>query len=188
MSNWLCANLQTRPNRIEQRKNRAVPQSGSSGGRIRVNRNPALTSAQISLQPALNPIELATMSPKRVQAFRRLQVSARHLIKNFDHLNQLRDHWINKIEPVQPVELSASLKNPLNWSVGEVASFVSQLPNCSMIGQTFIQHDIDGIAFLSLRRSDMVDIMGLSLGTAIKVFNRILFLREECNAHYIKYA
>lgn len=152
-----------------------------------MNRNPALSTTQISLQPMLNPIELATMSPQRAELFHRLQVSAKFLLKNVDSLSQLRDHWLNKMEPLQPIQMSTSIKNPLNWSADEVANFVSQLPNCSMIGQVFIQHDIDGIAFLSLRQNDMVDIMGLSLGTAIKVFNRILFLREECNAHYIQY-
>lgn len=81
----------------------------------------------------------------------------------------------------------AAAKNPLNWTKEEVAQFVSQLPNCSTLGSVFIGNDIDGFAFLALRKRDMIDVMGLSTGAAIKVFNRIVLLREECNTHYIRY-
>lgn len=84
-------------------------------------------------------------------------------------------------------QIIAAAKNPLNWTKEEVAKFVSQLPNCSTLGSIFIENDIDGFAFLALRKCDMIDVMGLSTGAAIKVFNRIMLLREECNTHYIRY-
>lgn len=188
MSNWSSASVIQK--RVEC-QSPSIPQSSSSvSSRSQVNYNPALNSTQTSLQSFFSPIQLTTMSPKQVELFRRLQVSAKILSENFNSLTKLRDHWINKMEPVRPIQISTSFKNPLNWSVTEVAIFVSQLPNCSisMTGQVFIEHEIDGVAFLSLRQNDMVEIMGLSLGTALKVFNRILFLREECNAHYIQHA
>lgn len=69
----------------------------------------------------------------------------------------------------------------------EVANFVAQLPNSTDLARVFVDHEIDGLAFLALRQNDMTNYMGLSLGAAIKVFNRIVWLRGECNAKYIKY-
>lgn len=141
----------------------------------------------LSLQPLLNPTELANMLPKDVEMFRRLQVSTKFLLENAEALSQQHNKWLDKIQPLTSVRVDASVKNPLNWSMERVASFVSSLPNCSQLGPIFVEHEIDGLAFLSLRQADLTDIMGLSLGSAIKVFNRIMFLREECNTHYIHY-
>lgn len=189
ISNWTSIEQSLkRPNRIERKNRPIVVQNSTSGGRTRINYNPALSSTQVSLQPFLNPAELGTMSTKDVEIFRRLQVSAKFLLGNFSNLTKLRENWINKLPSLRSVQISAAAKNPLNWSVQEVAQFVSQLPNCSTVGQAFAEHDIDGVAFLALQQNDMIKVMGLSLGTAIKVFNRILILREECNAHYIDYA
>lgn len=158
-----------------------------AGPSRKVSVNPAFEKVQVSLQPTLNPAELAAMSSKDVEIFRRLQVSASFLLENRKALSELRDQWMDRLKPLRPIQVLASLKNPLNWSKEEVAKFVSQLPNCSTLGPIFMENDIDGLAFLSLRQSDMIDIMGLSTGAAIKVFNRIMLLREECNAHYIRY-
>lgn len=140
-----------------------------------------------SLKTFLNPPELASMSPKDVALYRRLQVATRHLIDNSANLSILHDQWLEKLQPIASVQIQASIKNPLNWSVAEVADFVSQLPKCTQLGDIFVEHEIDGLAFLSLRQSDMTKRMGMSLGAAIKVFNRIVLLREECNAKYIQY-
>lgn len=149
--------------------------------------NPAFEKVKISLQPTLNPAELAAMSSKEVEIFRRLQVSARFLLGNQKDLATMRDRWVDRLQPLRLVQIDAAAKNPLNWSKEEVANFVSKLPNSSTLGNVFLENEIDGLAFLSLRQDDMVDIMGLSIGSAIKVFNRIVALREECNAHYIRY-
>lgn len=177
-----------RPSRVD-RKHKAINTAFNigAGPSRKVSVNPAFEKVQVSLQPTLNPTELAAMSSKDVEIFRRLQVSANFLLENQKFIAEVRDRWIERMKPLRPVQVLAAAKNPLNWTTEEVAAFVSQLPNCSMLGTTFSEHEIDGVAFLSLRQDDMVDIMGLSIGSAIKVFNRIVFLREECNAHYIRY-
>lgn len=116
-----------------------------------------------------------------------MQVSSQFLLENHKVLSELREQWIDRLKPLRPVQVLVAAKNPLNWTKEEVAAFVSQLPNCSLLGSTFLENEIDGLAFLSLRQSDMIDIMGLTMGSAIKVFNRIVLLREECNTHYIRY-
>lgn len=145
------------------------------------------TKTQLSLQPLLNPAELAGMAPKDVEMFRRLQVSTSFLLSNAQKLSKEHNKWLNRIEPLKKAQISAARKNPLNWTIDEVVEFVTSLPNCSMVGTIFREHEIDGLAFLALRQNDMIDIMGLSLGSAIKIFNRIIWLREDCNAHYIRY-
>lgn len=187
-TNWTTLLSDILPNRVD-RKHKTVNSAFNigAGPSRKVSVNPAFEKVQVSLQPTLNPAELAAMSSKDVEIFRRLQVSASFLLENRKTLSELRDQWIDRLKPIRPVQVLAAAKNPLNWSKEEVAKFVSQLPNCPTLGSIFIENDIDGLAFLSLRQSDMIDIMGLSMGTALKVFNRIMLLREECNTHFIRY-
>lgn len=189
--NWQLDVRNLRPNRIE-RKNRTASINnsfniGAPACRTRISHNPVIQNTHVSLQTLFNPTELATMRPKDIEMYRRLQVSTKFLLDNIENLSKLRNQWLEKLQPLKFIQLSAATKNPLNWSIDEVSNFVSQLPNCSMLGTIFVEHEIDGMAFLSLRQNDMINKMGLSLGSAIKVFNRIIYLREDCNTHYIKY-
>lgn len=154
---------------------------------IRKEGVPPKTNTTPLLRVLLDPPELQTMKPNEAQLYRRLQVATRHLLSNSANLSILHDKWLEKLQPLKPVQVLADRKNPLNWTIREVADFVSKLPNCLPLGRVFVDHEIDGLAFLSLRQSDMTNRMGLSLGAAIKVFNRIVLLREECNVKYIKY-
>lgn len=184
--NWSTPDSEMRPNRVEFKTINKAFNVGAGPSR-KVSVNPAFEKVQISLQRTLNPAELAAMSSKDAEIFRRLQVSASFLLENQKTLSDIRDKWIDRLQPLRSVHVLAAAKNPLNWSKEEVAAFVSQLPNCGSIGAKFIENEIDGLAFLSLRQSDMIDIMELSVGAAIKVFNRIMLLREECNTQYIRY-
>lgn len=134
-----------------------------------------------------NPPELADMKPIHVEAYRRLQVNSRHVINKLNNISSKRDKWLEKLKPMHCVEISGDIKNPLKWTIEEVAKFVSNLPNCVQAGRIFTEHEIDGLAFLQLRRDDMTNRMGLSLGVAIKIFSRIGQLREECNVKFIQY-
>ncbi|XP_031634280.1 uncharacterized protein LOC116347709 [Contarinia nasturtii] len=185
--NW--SSEENRPNRID-RKHKSINNAFNigAGPSHKVSVNPAFEQVQVSLQKTLNPAELAAMSSKDVEIFRRLQVSSQFLLENRKTLSDMRDQWIERVKPLQMVQVLAAKKNPLNWSIDEVVTFVSNLPNCSSLGPKFIENEIDGLAFLSLRQSDMIDIMGLTVGSAIKIFNRIVLLREECNTHYIRYS
>lgn len=127
------------------------------------------------------------MSNKDVELFRRLQVSAAFLLENKKTLSDLRDKWIDRIQPSKTFKLWAIEENPLHWSMDKVAKFVGGIPNCSDWAPAFIDNEIDGWAFLALQQNDLMQNMGISLGAAIKIYNRIIGLREECNAHYIKY-
>lgn len=77
-------------------------------------------------------------------------------------------------------------KNPLNWSIPEVSNYISRLPNCSNLVKTFINEEIDGAALLCLCQDDLINLLNIKLGAAIKIYNRILFLREEVTQRFIE--
>ncbi|XP_077193295.1 lethal(3)malignant brain tumor-like protein 4 isoform X2 [Paroedura picta] len=68
-------------------------------------------------------------------------------------------------------------KNVAKWSVEEVASFVQRLPGCKDQAALFRQEQIDGEAFLLLNQSDIVKILSIKLGPALKIYNAILMFK-----------
>lgn len=90
-------------------------------------------------------------------------------------------------------------KDVLLWSPSKVAEFIDQIPGCESVGQIFQEQVsyinqlliklifnaiffgqlIDGEAFLLLNQNDIVKILGLKLGPAIKIFNSILVIRDN---------
>ncbi|XP_018419347.1 PREDICTED: lethal(3)malignant brain tumor-like protein 3 isoform X3 [Nanorana parkeri] len=76
-------------------------------------------------------------------------------------------------------EVSAySAKTVTKWTAEEVAQFVHQLPGCTEKAYVFREEQIDGVAFLLLTRNDLVKILGLKLGPALKIYNSILMFNN----------
>ncbi|XP_020278016.1 lethal(3)malignant brain tumor-like protein 3 isoform X2 [Pseudomyrmex gracilis] len=71
--------------------------------------------------------------------------------------------------------------NPRRWSNEEVIKFVQSLPNCLETGNIFRQNNIDGEAFLMLTQEDLVSVLRLRLGPAIKLYNSIVLLRQKAS-------
>ncbi|KAL0967373.1 hypothetical protein UPYG_G00251420 [Umbra pygmaea] len=71
------------------------------------------------------------------------------------------------------------------WTVEEVIEFIQGLPGCKEHVRTFRDEIIDGEAFLLLTQVDLVKILSIKLGPAIKIYNSILMFKtaEEsaCN-------
>ncbi|XP_055625612.1 lethal(3)malignant brain tumor-like protein 3 isoform X2 [Toxorhynchites rutilus septentrionalis] len=83
--------------------------------------------------------------------------------------------------------LSEYDKNPLRWSVEDVASYVERFPGCSLVGNQIRDEQINGTAFLSLTQEDLVKYLDVKLGPAIKLYNRIINLRLEVEKHFVKF-
>lgn len=67
------------------------------------------------------------------------------------------------------------------WQVSE---FIQSLPGCEEHGKVFKDEQIDGEAFLLMTQTDIVKIMSIKLGPALKIFNSILmFKAAEKNSH-----
>ncbi|XP_060769581.1 lethal(3)malignant brain tumor-like protein 3 isoform X2 [Neoarius graeffei] len=71
------------------------------------------------------------------------------------------------------------------WSVEQVTEFIQGLPGCKEQVHTFRKEQIDGEAFLLLTQTDLVKILSMKLGPALKIFNSILMFKtaekSACN-------
>ncbi|XP_033903927.3 lethal(3)malignant brain tumor-like protein 1 isoform X1 [Acipenser ruthenus] len=68
--------------------------------------------------------------------------------------------------------------NVATWSVEEVSSFVQNLTGCDEQARVFKDEMIDGEAFLLLTQTDIVKIMSIKLGPALKIYNAILVFKS----------
>lgn len=82
------------------------------------------------------------------------------------------------------IEFIKNESDPQLWSEDEVSEFVTSLPNCQDHGALFNKHKIDGESLLMLSQSDLVDILKIKLGPAIKLYNCILLLRQNIAKGY----
>ncbi|XP_067862907.1 lethal(3)malignant brain tumor-like protein 3 isoform X3 [Heptranchias perlo] len=69
-------------------------------------------------------------------------------------------------------------KKVAKWSIEEVANFVQSLPGCKEQATVFREEQIDGEAFLLLTQTDIVKIMSIKLGPALKIYNSILMFKN----------
>ncbi|RXN14905.1 lethal(3)malignant brain tumor 4 isoform X1 [Labeo rohita] len=65
-----------------------------------------------------------------------------------------------------------------HWTVEEVADFIHSLPGCEEQAKQFREEQIDGKAFLLLTQRDIVKIMSVKLGPALKIYNSILMFKH----------
>ncbi|XP_035378264.1 lethal(3)malignant brain tumor-like protein 1 isoform X2 [Electrophorus electricus] len=64
------------------------------------------------------------------------------------------------------------------WSIDEVFGFVQNLIGCEEQARLFKEEMIDGEAFLLLTQTDIVKIMSIKLGPALKIYNAILMFKS----------
>uniref|UniRef100_A0A673INM6 L3MBTL histone methyl-lysine binding protein 1a n=2 Tax=Sinocyclocheilus rhinocerous TaxID=307959 RepID=A0A673INM6_9TELE len=64
------------------------------------------------------------------------------------------------------------------WTIEEVFGFVNNLIGCEEQARIFKDEMIDGEAFLLLTQNDIVKIMNIKLGPALKIHNAILMLKS----------
>lgn len=65
------------------------------------------------------------------------------------------------------------------WSVDEVANYISTLSGCEEHARLFKEEQIDGEAFLLLNQIDIVKILNIKLGPALKIHNSILSFKKS---------
>ncbi|XP_031988091.1 lethal(3)malignant brain tumor-like protein 4 isoform X4 [Corvus moneduloides] len=69
-------------------------------------------------------------------------------------------------------------KQVAKWTVEEVVSFIQRLPGCKEQASVFREEQIDGEAFLLLKQNDIVKILSIKLGPALKIYNAILMFKS----------
>ncbi|VDM34879.1 unnamed protein product [Hydatigera taeniaeformis] len=67
---------------------------------------------------------------------------------------------------------------PHAWTAEMVGSFIATLPGCQNLSRTFVENEIDGAALLCLEQHDLMSILKLKLGPAVKIFGAIRTLRQ----------
>ncbi|KAK3091272.1 hypothetical protein FSP39_018509 [Pinctada imbricata] len=65
------------------------------------------------------------------------------------------------------------------WSIDQVAQFVKNLPGCEDYSKTFKEQQIDGEAFMLITQTDLVKILEIKLGPALKIYNSLLVLKNS---------
>ncbi|KAL6266334.1 hypothetical protein P5V15_003189 [Pogonomyrmex californicus] len=93
-------------------------------------------------------------------------------LPNAPHIWAKHSNALNRV-------VSRQTTNPRRWSNEEVIKFIQSMPNCAEAGNVFRQHSIDGEAFLMLTQEDLVSVLRLRLGPAIKLYNSIVLLRQK---------
>ncbi|KAG5678683.1 hypothetical protein PVAND_008334 [Polypedilum vanderplanki] len=94
--------------------------------------------------------------------------------------NYLFNLWTNNSKILNKANITGNdlTKNPLKWNIEDVCTFVVKFCDEETTAK-FYAEKIDGEALLSLCQKDLIDLMKIKVGPAIKIYNRILFLRQE---------
>ncbi|XP_055534439.1 lethal(3)malignant brain tumor-like protein 3 isoform X2 [Wyeomyia smithii] len=158
----------------------------------KIKKEPEDALPNVSTQTAPASTELAISPPKATSNTNvdPLMKIAMPVITDFGpRLKQSYELWLqtSKILDRCTEGLSEFDLNPLRWSVEEVAKYVECLPGCTEMGKQIRDEKIDGSAFLSLTRDDLVKYLDIKLGPAVKLYNRIIHLRQEVEKHFVKF-
>lgn len=102
-------------------------------------------------------------------------------------LNYSYELWTKNSKVLDRAELQGEFtENPLKWSVAKVGRFIKKVANDPKIAEKFTEQDIDGEALACLCQDDLTNLLGLKMGIAIKIYNRILHLRQEVILKFFK--
>lgn len=66
-----------------------------------------------------------------------------------------------------------------SWTVDDVCQFVRSLPGCLEYVRSFKEEQIDGEAFLLMDQTDLIKILNLKLGPALKIYNSLLVFKNS---------
>lgn len=75
--------------------------------------------------------------------------------------------------------------NPLKWSIDDVCTFMIKFCDDETAAKFYAQQ-IDGEALLGLCQDDLIHLMNIKMGPAIKIYNRIMHLRQEVVTKFIE--
>ncbi|XP_076440126.1 lethal(3)malignant brain tumor-like protein 3 isoform X2 [Babylonia areolata] len=68
------------------------------------------------------------------------------------------------------------------WTVDQVASFIGSLPGCREVENNFREQQIDGDSFLLMTQADIVKILNVKLGPALKIFTSVVFFQQTVDS------
>lgn len=86
--------------------------------------------------------------------------------------------WEKHCKNLQPFLQDIKPPDVLRWTPDKVAEFVNTIPGCQDIGQKFADELIDGEAFLLLNQQDLLKVLNVKLGPAVKIYNSVILIRD----------
>lgn len=76
------------------------------------------------------------------------------------------------------VKTKSSSENPIDdWNTEDVKNFVDSIPGCSGYGDLFKAQQICGKSLMYLDQKDLLDVINVKLGPAVKIYNAISLLK-----------
>ncbi|KMQ94309.1 lethal malignant brain tumor-like 3 protein [Lasius niger] len=124
-----------------------------------------------------NPVPYAANIPDkqlRKELYQSVYNPGYNPLPNAPHVWAKHSNALNRV-------VARQTTNPRRWSNEEVIKFILSMPNCAEAGNVFRQHNIDGEAFLMLTQEDLISVLCLRLGPAIKLYNSIVLLRQKAS-------
>ena len=110
----------------------------------------------------------------------------RHNVFSPDHLaqSQWEQYWDQNTSFLKPMTQSLNPTIVEKWTPREVSKFIVGLPrlsNCDMsnLEMKILEEEVDGEAFLLMTQSDFVKMLGVKLGSAIKIYNALLLIKKS---------
>lgn len=77
-------------------------------------------------------------------------------------------------------------ENPMKWTIEDVCTFFVKFCDEETTAKFYAQK-VDGEALLSLCQKDLINLMNIKVGPAIKIYNRILHLRQEVMTKFAEF-
>ncbi|XP_056105095.1 polyhomeotic-like protein 3 isoform X1 [Rhinichthys klamathensis goyatoka] len=121
--------------------------------------------------------EDGTAAPMKTRLRRHTEQERERETRVRQTVEETRSAPTSPIDPVSPTDVSPYPK-PAQWSVDQVSSFISNLPGCQDIAESFRAQEIDGQALLLLTEDHLMSALNIKLGPALKICARINSLKE----------
>lgn len=112
-----------------------------------------------------------------------------HFLQNYGpQINYAYGLWTKNSKVLDKISITGEdcTENPIKWTVDDVCTFLVKYCDEETTAKFYAQQ-IDGEAFLGLCQNDLVTLMGIKVGPAIKIYNRILWLRQEFMTKFVQF-
>lgn len=102
-------------------------------------------------------------------------------------LNYSYNLWKNNSQVLSRAPVDDDLTdNPMQWNIFNVCTYVAKITDDMEVVGKFQDQAIDGAAFIAMSQNDLLNLMCIKMGPAVKIYNRIMHLREEVLMKFMK--
>lgn len=172
----------------EVKETQMIPEDETSNDTVKVlkKRGPKRKLLQPKVeqeeQQANVPVDEDEASPAKIRV-------VQHFLENYGpQIQYAYELWTknSKLLDSATVVDDDLTDNPIKWSVDDVCTFLVKFCDEETTAK-FYAEGIDGEALLSLCQKDLVKLMNIKVGHAVKIYNRILWLRQEVMTKFAEF-